>query len=313
MRFLRSLVEGFWDDMSANNMAPRQPQQNNSTALDKLKRHVHWKRGELANASDQELIELVDAVEQMWDSVREQGNRLGRTAARFFKKHMNSPAIEVFTGFNAPDDAIHIPYPVSRVTGVNEVKIQPNTTEHAEFQRILVRIRRLEALEELQDEYRHAVMTERDNRKKQARGKARQKSGAWIAQQQQNNTNTKPSSNPPQLTFKPSKSKSGKSFRMDNPFHKDRSGGKDQFVGHPAYYQSWTPQMLAMYYQISQQLAAEGRPPLKTMYAGRQNSISFVVVADDNFVWRKYDPSPGAGQNWVYVDGKKMNTSNWLK
>lgn len=49
------------------------------------------------------------------------------------------------------------------------------------------------------------------------------------------------------------------------------------------------------------------------IWENRGNRINMAAVgAGGRFVWRKYDPSPGAGQNWVYIDGSKMNTSDFL-
>ena len=53
---------------------------------------------------------------------------------------------------------------------------------------------------------------------------------------------------------------------------------------------------------------------LEMMYASTHNNggprFNFVITgANGNLTWRKYDPSPGAGANWIFLNGKKMNTS----
>jgi hypothetical protein len=72
--------------------------------------------------------------------------------------------------------------------------------------------------------------------------------------------------------------------------------------------------------QIQAALASAGIPPLTMLYGGRLSKsyggINFVAVnADQTFAWRKYDPSPGAGQNWVYFPGKptgSLKTSDFV-
>ena len=64
-------------------------------------------------------------------------------------------------------------------------------------------------------------------------------------------------------------------------------------------------------------LKRNGKGGLEMMYAStHQNGggrFNFIITgANGKLTWRKYDPSPGAGQNWIILAGKKMNTSSLL-
>jgi len=46
---------------------------------------------------------------------------------------------------------------------------------------------------------------------------------------------------------------------------------------------------------------------------GGKRTQFLVKSSDGNFYWRKYEsPAPGSGQNWVYLKGKRMKTTQWL-
>jgi hypothetical protein len=49
-------------------------------------------------------------------------------------------------------------------------------------------------------------------------------------------------------------------------------------------------------------------------YTVDRNRTTFVAKSqNNNFFWYKYDgPSPGSGQNYLYVYGKKTKLYNWL-
>lgn len=108
----------------------------------------------------------------------------------------------------------------------------------------------------------------------------------------------------------PQKVDSGKG-KFENPYFQSPPGNR--FAGHPDHY-SWSSQMQKIYYTIKDALARNGLAPMDVMYAGKRNGGSeFAVIgAGGSLVWRKYDPSPGAGQNWLYINGKQMHTSSFV-
>lgn len=93
----------------------------------------------------------------------------------------------------------------------------------------------------------------------------------------------------------------------------------DFYVGIPGACPLLTSTQQTLFLQIKNALAEAGLGPLTIMYAGRKSKIypgiNFVAVgADGKFVWQKYDPSAGAGQNDVYISGVgKMHTSDFVK
>ncbi len=91
-----------------------------------------------------------------------------------------------------------------------------------------------------------------------------------------------------------------------------------KYAGHPDNYEDLSNPMLMMLRSINKILETSGIPILTMMYAARSSKqysgINFVVMnSDRSFMWRKYDPSGGAGQNWVYFkNGVHINTSVFL-
>ncbi len=106
----------------------------------------------------------------------------------------------------------------------------------------------------------------------------------------------------------PAKIRTGKTS-FNNPFFE---GHDDFYAGSPDHF-DWTRQMKNNYIVLKDMLNRMGIPPFETIYASRQNGMSFAAIAaNGDLVWRKYDPSPGAGQNWIYVNGTKLHTSHIL-
>lgn len=88
-----------------------------------------------------------------------------------------------------------------------------------------------------------------------------------------------------------------------------------QYAGHPAHYPNWSNDWKRRIIAMDELLTRNGKQGLEMMYAGTfdngGNRFNFMMIgAGGNFLWRKYDPSPGAGQNDVYLNGKKMKTSD---
>jgi hypothetical protein len=78
------------------------------------------------------------------------------------------------------------------------------------------------------------------------------------------------------------------------------------YVGTPEGYPDLTTTQVALLKDINAGLSAYGLGPMALLIGGRKskayNGINFVAVgAGGRMAWRKYDPSPGAGQNWVYL------------
>ncbi len=88
------------------------------------------------------------------------------------------------------------------------------------------------------------------------------------------------------------------------------------WAGPPDQYPDLTGTQVKLLNEIQDILVKSGIPPLTVLYGGRRShaykGINFVATnADKSFAWRKYDPSPGAGQNWVYFSGAmKMKDVN---
>lgn len=85
------------------------------------------------------------------------------------------------------------------------------------------------------------------------------------------------------------------------------------YAGSPEQYPDLTGSQVKLLGQIQAILKAAGIPPLTILYGGRLSKqyagINFVAMnANQTFAWRKYDPSPGAGQNWVYFPGKESGS-----
>lgn len=93
-----------------------------------------------------------------------------------------------------------------------------------------------------------------------------------------------------------------------------------QYAGHPAHYPWWSRDWKRRIMAMDKFLTENGKQGLEIMYAGTfynsGNRFNFMIIgAGGNFLWRKYDPSPGAGQNHVYLAGKKEKTStleSWM-
>lgn len=113
----------------------------------------------------------------------------------------------------------------------------------------------------------------------------------------------------------PNKVLSSTGSKVANPYV--HAGASKQYAGHVAHYPHWTPYWKDQIMQIEDILKRNGKAGLEMMYAStHQNGggrFNFIITgANGKLTWRKYDPSPGAGQNWIILAGKKMNTSSLL-
>lgn len=107
----------------------------------------------------------------------------------------------------------------------------------------------------------------------------------------------------------PTKISTGKSS-FTNPYH---AGDNSQYAGHPDGYPLSSP-MLAIYDELKKIFDRNGVPGFSVCYASRiRKFINFAFVGMNNkFIWRKYDVGGGSGQNWIYLDGNKMKTSDFM-
>lgn len=102
---------------------------------------------------------------------------------------------------------------------------------------------------------------------------------------------------------------------VQNPYVLNDAAQGPGYAGPPSGY-TFTSQMQKLYNEIESALRRNGKT-LSTIYVGRPYSgykaINFIATtADSKVVWRKYDPGPGAGQNWMFLNGTKMNTSTFV-
>ena len=102
-------------------------------------------------------------------------------------------------------------------------------------------------------------------------------------------------------------------FKIVNPYYTAKNAGAEHYVGHPANFQDWTSKKLATtYIKLDEILKRNGKPLLSIMYAGREYGMTFVAVANDNFVWRRNFPSMGGVGEWLYINGIKVSLSSFL-
>lgn len=102
---------------------------------------------------------------------------------------------------------------------------------------------------------------------------------------------------------------------VQNPYVLNDAAQGPGYAGAPSGYK-FTTQMQRLYNEIESALRRNGKT-LATIYVGRPytgySAINFIATTTDSkFVWRKYDPGPGAGQNFVFLNGVKMNTSTFV-
>lgn len=102
---------------------------------------------------------------------------------------------------------------------------------------------------------------------------------------------------------------------VQNPYVLNDAAQGPGYAGAPSRYK-FTTQMQRLYNEIESALRRNGKT-LATIYVGRPytgySAINFIATTTDSkFVWRKYDPGPGAGQNFVFLNGHKMNTSTFV-
>lgn len=103
---------------------------------------------------------------------------------------------------------------------------------------------------------------------------------------------------------------------IDNPYW--LSG---EYAGHPSGFNFSTP-MKTIYVSLEATLNRHGltldplyvgRYPIAYMAGPAKGPINFVTQTSNlKVTWRKYDVGGGSGQNWLFLNGTKMNTSNFM-
>jgi hypothetical protein len=99
---------------------------------------------------------------------------------------------------------------------------------------------------------------------------------------------------------------------IDNPYWTKPAR---RYAGPPAGAPLHSTQLLLMH-KINTVLQRHGITPLNVAYVGfHQHNSSYlsnfiIMNPSGSVVWRKYDVGGGSGQNWVYLNGQKTQTSN---
>ena len=102
-------------------------------------------------------------------------------------------------------------------------------------------------------------------------------------------------------------------------------GATEVYTGHPAHYPNWTANWKRRVLAIEDALIRNGKKGLQLMYASRigagqqkqrRGYINFYIIgADGDFVWRKYQTSGANGMNSLYMDhlrdGGKMQVTDF--
>ena len=113
---------------------------------------------------------------------------------------------------------------------------------------------------------------------------------------------------------------SGAKGKFQNPYFLSDVG---RYAGDPENF-PWTPHMHKMYTALKDILDKNGIPGFTVAYGStivdsvRQgasliNYSNFAVIgANGKLIWRKYDKGGGSGQNWLYINGNKTNTSRFI-
>jgi hypothetical protein len=97
------------------------------------------------------------------------------------------------------------------------------------------------------------------------------------------------------------------------------------YTGHPAHYPNWSPDWRRRILAMEDALIRNGKKGLQLMYAARLGSGSrkqsrgffnfFIIGADGDFVWRKYQTSGANGMNWLLMqhlkNGGKMAATDF--
>jgi septum formation inhibitor MinC len=99
---------------------------------------------------------------------------------------------------------------------------------------------------------------------------------------------------------------------VQNPYY--LGALSDSYAGTPEQ-APLTPSQLIHLGRIQDALKRNGIKPLTIMYYGKPRGfVNFVAINDPTnptVVWRKYDVGGGSGQNWITLNGNRMNTTSF--
>jgi hypothetical protein len=103
----------------------------------------------------------------------------------------------------------------------------------------------------------------------------------------------------------------GSTKGIDNPYW---SKPINRYAGAPSGAPLHASQRLLLH-TINSVLKKHGIPLLSVAYVGHHKDgtyhlSNFIIKnSNDSVIWRKYDMGGGSGQNWVYLNGEKYNTT----
>lgn len=103
----------------------------------------------------------------------------------------------------------------------------------------------------------------------------------------------------------------GRRFAITNPYYIEGSG--PNYAGSAdEFFQFAHTTQRNIVRNIDEALRRNDLAPL-TIYTGGPRHTYVGVGASGRLTWRKYDPSPGAGQNWMYFPNSgRVNTSGFI-
>ena len=102
---------------------------------------------------------------------------------------------------------------------------------------------------------------------------------------------------------------SGAKNSLKNPAAYPRAA--EVYTGHPAHFPNWRSDWKRRLLALEDALVRNGKKGFHVMYSAKLSSYFnfFIIGADGDFVWRKYQTSSANGMNWLYIDGKQIQTS----
>jgi hypothetical protein len=153
-----------------------------------------------------------------------------------------------------------------------------------------------------------AFEKELKRRKKAARREANAAAGGQFEEWEQTSPKISEVPMPDKLSKHSSKKPS-----LNNPA--TYAHATEVYTGHPAHYPNWTADWKRRVLAVEDALIRNGKKGLQLMYASRigrgqkkqpRGYINFFIIgADGDFVWRKYQTSGANGGNWLYMDHLK--------
>ena len=184
-----------------------------------------------------------------------------------------------------------------------DFQVRPNTKAAKEVARVLKRHKQYERIRleaSLTTSFSNEA-TKRKQKMKQAANKAAEGPFADWGQE----ASTPAEDDNPKKLIRPGKTKPS----LLNPAA--YSGATEVFIGHPAHFENWSPAWKRRIIEMNEALKRNGKKGFTMMYASRIGHGAhkqprgyfnfFMIGADGDFVWRKYQTSGANGGNWLYI------------